>query len=417
MTTTLTPTRTTDLSDEVTTMHATVAPHIADATVTKFEAINARAEAKGLAGRWEVAVSAPREVARPVFPDRPGGPTYFVTVVDVTVTGQAPSFQGWTFAATIADLDGHIILRSFEGAPRVDRDALVVGECGHCRTRRRRSDTYVFVHEDGRQIQVGSTCLKDFAGWSGLLTFERPQGRDEDDWLGAGEGRGREQWPLGQVLELAIRATHALGFVPTSSEDRTPTREVVTALLTGSPTTTAAKYRSELADVQPDMTAADVTSYISDVDAAGIGDYMANLRAVIAAGIVSARELGLVCSAPNVLNRHRREQAEQALKAPVQNEVYAAPGTKFTGVPVEVVYVSTERSRYRYGGLDTFAVMVTESGHRLSWSTGSPAFTPRRGDRYVIAGTVKDTRTDGQGRMTTRVLRVKATPAPATPDA
>lgn len=37
-------------------------------------------------------------------------------------------------------------------------------KCDHCKHNRRRNNTYVVRHEDGRHMQVGSTCIEDFLG-------------------------------------------------------------------------------------------------------------------------------------------------------------------------------------------------------------------------------------------------------------
>lgn len=393
-----------------TTMSATVPPHIAAATVAKFEAINERADHKGLAGRWHITCSQPYEITRPAFGGA-GGPRYRQTVVDVTVTGQAPAFEGWAFAATIVELNGQFILRSYQGAPPVDRDALVPGRCEHCGTRRRRTDTYVFVHADGTQRQVGSTCLKDFAGWSGVIGFDAAQGEgaDEDDWLGVCEA-GEEMWPLNQVLQVAICATEALGFMPTSSLDELPTRDVVAAVLTGFPTDIAEAYRPLLADHTPGMTVEQVRGYLADQEASGHGDYMLNLRAIVAADIAGRRELGIVCSAPNAYRRHLAEVAERDSRAPVVDELFAAEKTKITDVPVTVTYTATSIVVYRGRQVTRcYTQMITDCGHRLSWATTSGGFHPRRGQRYLISGTVKGPDVNTRGQLFTQLLRVKAT--------
>jgi len=103
-------------------------------------------------------VGAPKDIAHPTTPNR------MVRVFAVTVEGSAPKFAGWSFLATLAHTPDGNVVRS---VPGFEVDAKVregLPCCDHCKTARNRRDTYVVRHEDGRIMQVGSTCMKDFLG-------------------------------------------------------------------------------------------------------------------------------------------------------------------------------------------------------------------------------------------------------------
>lgn len=87
-----------------------------------------------------------------------------IRLVDITVEGEMPRYNGWSFVATLDHTpDGNVIrsVPGFEVDPKF-RSGLPC--CEHCQTARNRRDTYVVRHEDGRVLQVGSTCMKDFLG-------------------------------------------------------------------------------------------------------------------------------------------------------------------------------------------------------------------------------------------------------------
>ena len=81
---------------------------------------------------------------------------------ELEVEGVAPKHNGWEFLATLIHTDDGNIIRSVPGfvAPADYRDKVPL--CDHCHTHRVRRDTYIVRHEDGRTMQVGSSCLQDF---------------------------------------------------------------------------------------------------------------------------------------------------------------------------------------------------------------------------------------------------------------
>ena len=89
-----------------------------------------------------------------------------IRVIDLEVEGVAPKANGWTFLATLVHTDDGNIIRSVPGfvAPVDYRDKAPL--CDHCHTHRVRRDTFIVRHEDGRTMQVGSSCLEDFIGVS-----------------------------------------------------------------------------------------------------------------------------------------------------------------------------------------------------------------------------------------------------------
>jgi len=87
----------------------------------------------------------------------------------VQVNGAPVRLGDWRIIAAIehlrddAGVDMNILYSApGESCPMHYRDA--PPRCDHCNTTRRRNDTYVVGHADGRILQVGRNCLKDFTG-------------------------------------------------------------------------------------------------------------------------------------------------------------------------------------------------------------------------------------------------------------
>ena len=83
---------------------------------------------------------------------------------NVTVSGETPKFDGWGFTASLELTDEGSLIRTMPGmeCPPEHRERGNV--CDHCGTNRRRANTYVVIHDDGRSMNVGKNCLKDFMG-------------------------------------------------------------------------------------------------------------------------------------------------------------------------------------------------------------------------------------------------------------
>lgn len=84
----------------------------------------------------------------------------------ITVNGETPKFNGWSFAATIEHTpEGNIVRKSpyFEKElPTSYRECSPY--CEHCKTNRYRKDTFIVIHDDNTTKQIGRNCLRDFLG-------------------------------------------------------------------------------------------------------------------------------------------------------------------------------------------------------------------------------------------------------------
>lgn len=98
----------------------------------------------------------------------------FAKQVQVTISGESPQLSGWKFAAKLEHLRTGNLVKSLPGGGPVDPRYLTSKSvCEHCGTSRMRNETYVVTHDDGRQMQIGSSCLKDFLGHVNALDFAK----------------------------------------------------------------------------------------------------------------------------------------------------------------------------------------------------------------------------------------------------
>lgn len=368
----------------------TLTPSEFTATQTKVDTINARAVKRGFSGRIEV-TGTYREVEEK---DATGLPRTRV-VVDTEITGEAPSYNGWTFLAAVDTVDTEdgpaFVLRRAPGVPEsnVDRSTLTPGHCAHCEvTRSNRRYTYLVRHtETSETVQVGSTCIKDFTGWQGKPVFIDLDAV-ESELESSLTGGGRPDYTPETVVALAWAISRRYGW-----EAGGGTRGRVESYLYGN-TKADRDLRSEVAadlDEKTTETARKiVTELLEGLD--GASDYAANLKVCLRAGHVEPRHMGLVVSAVSAYERMTGDRLRKTSEEQEKRETCYA-GTKgekitVTGPITRLVPVETN---YGYSPSTSMLVIVKDGTTVAKMFTAAAwAFDVEQGAEVTITGTVKD---------------------------
>lgn len=392
-----------------------------EATREKFEKMNARAAKKGLSGSWELT-----KVERVVeVEDHPvtGLPVEKVWY-ECQVGGAPIAFEGWQFIATL-DWDEYagLIVRAVPGAVAVDREALREGWCDHCKTTRRRRKTYVVRDmNNGTQLQVGRSCIKDFIGWQGNVAWLEKNNTDSEGFFG---DAGRIDYTPATVLATAWAVIKENGFVPASQPWETTTKDLVSIALY--PNLKNAKEREFAESLRPLAAEAagraeEIRTFILSDDFGGTSDYVLNLKAATGGERVSPRNFGLLVSAPQAYARHQEKTLIREKKAKLgENSQWLgtapdkAKGIKGTRAEHTVTVAGI---RYIDGdfGVTTLYTLVDDEGNLLKWFASDDKLGETEGARFVIKGTVKAHSTFNETKETvlTRcavVTKLEAAPA------
>lgn len=364
-------------------------------TRAKVEKINARAERKGLAGTLsmtveEVEVSETNELTKI---------TETWTEYKVEIQGNAPAYNGWEFIAKLDwDANAGLIVRSVPGVEaQVNRETVTEGWCDHCKTTRQRLVTYVVRNqESGETLQVGSSCLKDFTGQYTTISFPELSEKDEEEgsWFG---GRGEREYNPLTVLAVAWACVKLEGFKPASSHGSTTKGDVMTAL-NPSKSKHDREFAATIAPLAEEAAkkAADLLAWILSDDFAGTSDYVLNMKAVAAGKAVSARNIGLLASAPQAwakaLERTLIREREASVYA--ASEHFGTAPDKAAGVKASRhdLTVTVKAIRYIEGdyGTTTLYTLITEDGNVAKWfSSGTDKLGEDVNARFVIRGSIK----------------------------
>lgn len=342
----------------------------------------------------------------------------FTRFVRVFVSGPRVRLAGWQFVATLQHRttdDGASInvVRRAPGSQSIalpDSARTAPQRCDHCRTNRLRNDTYVLAHDDGRTVQVGSTCLCDFVGdasalnaatMASYLADAMRAAEDSGDGTDSLHERGDREAPTLSMLAFAAYAVRTWGWVPASSGRDDTTRATVCARMYARNLPREEQWSPE----ERDFDAADAAlEWVRSLgrETRDLSDYEWNLYAACSSGFVAPRTEGIVCSA---IAAHQRIVAKRA-----ETERYAdsrhmgVTGERMRGLSIRVLGVWTRESD-EYG-VSTLVRFVTDTGCIGTWfASGDVTDAWKVNESYAVDATVKrhDVR---QGRNETIFNRV-----------
>lgn len=358
-----------------------------EATTKKFEKINARAAKKGMDGELRF-TKIERVVEEETHPET--GLKVEKIFYECTIGGTAPAYNGWQFIATL-DWDEHagLIVRALPGAAKVDRDGLREGWCDHCQTTRVRRVTYVVRDmNNGTQLQVGRSCIKDFTGWAGTVSWlERNTPSQGEGWFGPAGG---VDYTPTTVLATAWAIIKLHGFVPASHHWSSPTRNLVNTALYPNPKNQHEKdFARSLRPLADEATgkAEAIREFIASDDFAGDSDYVLNLKAAAAARGVNPRNFGLLVSAPQAYARHQ-ERTLIRDKAAKQGEDSTHYGEVKKRYELEVTVAGVRYIKGNYG-TTTLYTLIDGEGNVFKWFASNDNLGEDEGRRFRIKGTVK----------------------------
>jgi hypothetical protein len=329
----------------------------------------------------------------------------------IKVSGQAPKIGGWTFVAVLQHEEKGNIVRRVPGTEsiKVEKDLRAVDPfCNHCNTERRRKDTYVVAHEDGRQLQIGRNCLKDFTGhdspeaiarWAELLfAFESTVDETFDEGHEGGFGGGRDYgWSLQIFLCTVAAAIREGGWLSrgkarelTEKYSRTyaATADITTGYLFARTAEQRRNFISEITPVDDERAAAAITyakAHFEAAEDAGreLDDYEHNLRLVVEGNSVTGRSAGIAASIIPFVERLQGKEIERRRAAKSEFQGTVGKRDFFMVQVVRVIDLHSEMF-----GTSHLHLMSDEAGNRFTWKTSS--YCLQTGGIYRVLGSVKE---------------------------
>ena len=313
---------------------------------------------------------------------------YIVQVEGIELFVDAPAWQvegGWKLAAVLDHSTEPNLIRTVPGYDG-DLSAFydVEQRCDHCGQKRRRVKTIVVEAQDGRQMQVGTTCVQPYLGvdpeailaatnaWHTIMEEARR-------WDSAGIRQHMLLEPRG-VLTIAAMMIREYGWVSRSKAKEnplayTPTADLVSGWI-------FALHRDEREEHPTDADrklAEKVLEWMSGLETDN--DYKYNLWALSQMESWLPHHIPLATSA---VAAYLREQEEKARAEQAGSDWIGTPGQK---LEVEATYQGGPVFETQWGTMYIHR-FVDDDGNVIIWKTGK-RLDLAEGDMAVITGKVK----------------------------
>lgn len=330
----------------------------------------------------------------------------------VTVSGERPVLAGWHFVATLQHIDadgellevikavpGEAVPTNFRGRGQI---------CDHCKTSRRRNDTFIIRHEQsGEHKQVGRNCLADFLGHKdphavaslaellGLLVSCCEQASEpNDEFWGDGTGGGLYSWSVEYYLAYVAACIKKSGWL-----SRTAAREEFAAMATADEAWLQIVNRAKIAlkdrvepsaeDKQTAEMAIEWAAGLHESKPADVerSDYLYSINVVARAGYVTYKTIGLAASIVAAYQREREELMRRATWRDI-----CRSSKHFGQIKKREVFTLTLTGKHYLEsayGVTVLHRFVDVAGNLAVWFASSDTDT-KAGETVQIKATVKD---------------------------
>ena len=320
-----------------------------------------------------------------------------VRMVEVEIEGKSPKFDGWIFIATIEhEKAASNLVKAVPGIELDYKYREAPPDCDHCHTKRWRKKTYICRHEGGKEVQVGSTCIKDFLGhatpesiaWM-CETLGEIQGMfaEMEEFEGLQCPRSEIRISMKEFLTMTACAIHEFGWISKSKAEENPyelkasTADIVSEYLFPSPKTIVPHPNAD--DAKLAYGALQWARNLKPREDGYFSDYEYNLSVLAKERSICISEFGLAASMVGVY-KQKRDKAKQ-MKAKGSNEWFGEVKKRYE-LELKVVSISGFEGDYGYV---TIYKMVDPDGNAFSWFSTSAKVSLEEGETYHVKATVK----------------------------
>lgn len=309
--------------------------------------------------------------------------------VDIIVWGEAPKYGDHKFLAHVELHEDENIVHNIANTELNEKFRFMVNKCDHCNQNRVRNDVYVFENQNGEQLAVGKTCLRDFAGIDDpKVITSRAQFLKEikttvNEEMGA-FSNGTGYYNLKTILTYTAANIREHGWVSKANSD-TEMGIMSTYDRVMSDLSPNAKYHRTKIEEVDNQIANDTINYFRNMKYDNQNnDYINNLRVMMKTDTIMPKHMAMVVSSVNVILKEETKKAEMNNAKNVSQ------------------YVGKEKERMRdvnltfkkeialgmntYG--ETFLYSFNDdNGNEIVWFTGKKDFNI--GEKYKMDFTIK----------------------------
>lgn len=318
-----------------------------------------------------------------------------VLVRDITFnTLEAPKVGDFAFIAKLELTPNGAIIDSIPGEVLPEHFRHSTGECEHCQRTRSRAHLFVVRSPEGRLVQVGRSCLRDYMGTDTPASVAARFRflREASQWGEEFGGSVTIEDSARELLAVTATAIRLWGWVPKSAPEGSgqPTAYKVAAWFWVSPSDKAgqkdrADLRAAITDADHELAQA-VLDWVASEEA-GDSEYIHNLRTILAPGVVTAQRRGYACSAVAAYQRHlgKLEVKRREREASASSRHIGKVGERLKDLQVTCLGNRSIQGSY---GLTIIYKLRDDRGNVFSWFSSGGADMDV-GRTYRLDATVK----------------------------
>lgn len=335
-----------------------------------------------------------------------------IRMVEVKVIGKAPKFDGWIFIATIEhDKAASNLIKTIPGIELGHSYRDAQPDCDHCGHMRWRKKTYICRHEErGSEVQVGSTCVKDFLGhrspeaiaWQcEMLGNIREMFCDMENYDRENVPRSEIRIPTRKFLQLTAAVIHNHGWMSKSKALENPYDSIPTVSLVDEQLFPPTNFKDWIT-IEPDdvKLAYDTLQWaknLREIDGV-LSDYEYNLNVLAKESSIPISAMGLAVSMVGVFKMKKDKTKNTKV---IHSNNHFGEVKKRYELDLKVATISGFDSEWGY---TTIYKMVDPQGNAFSWFTTGRT-TLEEGETYHVKATVKKHQ-EYMGRNETVVTRL-----------
>jgi hypothetical protein len=372
--------------------------HLIDVAARKVEIANNRLKKLGLEDRFEYDVEYTTE--------KRNGKTY--EWANLTLNRPSISQEGWEFTGAHDFTPAGAVLR-FNA--KADAPTVEDNHCDHCGSKRARNRVYTIVHPEKGTMQIGASCLEAFLGIkpAGLWAID-----DELELKDIEETYGDKLDVRSSVFDPQDLLIAALA----ASNDGKDYVSAANASYTEAPTSIVVNQQFDKLLI--DGTTEERTALAADIItwARSLKDdngYLGNIHSLFAGDIdqvlIRNKHFNLAVSTVaayrNSMDENARVATEKKQKSAEAQEFLGKEGDKLENITATIQRRKDDSTNYSGHQKDsTWLVMVTDTGHVLSW-TASSTQNVEVGQRVTISKATVKSNTMYNGSYQTKITRAK----------
>ena len=354
---------------------------------------------------------------------------HVIETVSITLVGHGPKFDGWRLVATLEPTEDGVggfvnVVKAVIGETVQNSYRHDIGRCDHCGTSRRRKETFVVSHDDGRQQVVGRNCIADFLGHKdvnalanyaaqlallghSLFSFHALDVVEQDESYSSGPRE--EAFPLANFIDMSVRACRVFGWVAASkaSHAEQATKSVVLDHLSPPPPSRDSSHwedaHTRLMAAEVGTDAENVIEWAKLIDGEIDSDYLFNLRTIAHVGYVTLKTAGYAASMYSAYARAQEQalESQRAAARPTSSHV-GAIGERLE-MTVTVDRIHEIEGNYGCTGIHK---LTDSQGNDLVWFASEGTNWLDVGVTYAVKATVKG-HNSYRDRDQTTINRVK----------